>query len=94
MIECVAQGATFRVHWGWVMFLLGYNMSVASAVGFIALGGAAAEIGIVMLVYLEHSVASRKTKGQLQTERDLTQAIVDGGAGRPLTSSCSERDSR
>ena len=66
----------------WLMFLLGYNMSVASAVGFIALGGVAAEIGIVMLVYLNHSVTSRKTKGQLQTERDLTQAILEGAALR------------
>ena len=66
----------------WLMFLLGYNMSVASAVGFIALGGVAAEIGIVMLVYLNHSVTSRKTKGQLQTEHDLTQAILEGAALR------------
>jgi Cu(I)/Ag(I) efflux system membrane protein CusA/SilA len=66
----------------WLMFLLGYNMSVASAVGFIALGGVAAEIGILMLVYVNHSVVARKTKGQLQTERDLTQAILDGAALR------------
>jgi len=66
----------------WLMFLLGYDMSVASAVGFIALGGVAAEIGIVMLVYLNHSVATRRTNCQLQTERDLTQAILGGAALR------------
>ena len=48
----------------WLMFLLGYNMSVASAVGFIALGGVAAEIGIVMLVYLNQAVAARSAGGR------------------------------
>jgi len=36
----------------WLMYVLGYNMSIASAVGFIALAGVAAEIGVVMLVYV------------------------------------------
>ena len=66
----------------WLMFLLGYNMSVASAVGFIALGGVAAEIGIVMLVYLNHSVAIRRANGRLQSDHDLTQAILEGAALR------------
>lgn len=66
----------------WLMFLLGYNMSVASAVGFIALSGVAAEIGIVMLVYLNHSVAAKRAGNALQTDGDLTQAIQDGAARR------------
>jgi Cu(I)/Ag(I) efflux system membrane protein CusA/SilA len=66
----------------WLMYLLGYNMSVASAVGFIALGGVAAEIGIVMMVYLNHAVAARAASGHLNDERDLDQAIVEGAALR------------
>jgi Cu(I)/Ag(I) efflux system membrane protein CusA/SilA len=66
----------------WLMYLLGYNMSVASAVGFIALGGVAAEIGIVMIVYLNHAVAARAASGHLNDQRDLDQAIVEGAALR------------
>jgi len=66
----------------WLMFLLGYNMSVASAVGFIALGGVAAEIGVVMLIYLNHSLAAHATAGRLNDEQDLIQAIIEGAALR------------
>jgi len=66
----------------WLMFLLDYNLSVASAVGFIALGGVAAEIGIVMLVYLNHAVAARVADGRLNDQRDLDQAIIEGAALR------------
>jgi Cu(I)/Ag(I) efflux system membrane protein CusA/SilA len=45
----------------WLMYLLGYNMSVAVGVGFIALAGVAAETGVVMLVYLD--ISYRKFKG-------------------------------
>jgi copper/silver efflux system protein len=64
------------------MFLLGYNMSIASAVGFIALGGVAAEIGIVMVVYLNQSVLGHASKGELQNESQLLKAIVEGAALR------------
>ena len=66
----------------WLMYFLGYNMSVASAVGFIALAGVAAEIGIVMLVYLNHAVATRIAHGRLNDEHDLDQAILEGAALR------------
>jgi len=66
----------------WLMYLLGYNMSIASAVGFIALGGVAAEIGVVMLVYVNHAVTSHAADGQLRSERELVQAIVEGAALR------------
>jgi Cu(I)/Ag(I) efflux system membrane protein CusA/SilA len=66
----------------WFMFLLGYNMSIASAVGFIALGGVAAEIGIVMVVYLNQAVAARRAEGGLNDERNLPQAIIEGAALR------------
>jgi len=66
----------------WLMFLLGYNMSIASAVGFIALGGVAAEIGVVMVIYLDQAVAARAANGRLNNEQDLTQAIIEGAALR------------
>jgi copper/silver efflux system protein len=66
----------------WLMFLLGYNLSVASAIGFIALGGVAAEIGVIMLVYVNDAVAAREEAGCLRDERDLSQAIIDGAALR------------
>jgi Cu(I)/Ag(I) efflux system membrane protein CusA/SilA len=66
----------------WLMYLLGYNLSVAAAVGFIALGGVAAEIGIVMVLYLNQAVADRRTGGQLNDQHDLHQAIFAGAALR------------
>ena len=66
----------------WLMFLLGYNLSVASAVGFIALGGVATEIGVVMLIYLNQAVADRTTDGRLNNETQLVQAIIEGAALR------------
>ncbi|GAC1690682.1 MAG: CusA/CzcA family heavy metal efflux RND transporter [Candidatus Dormibacteraceae bacterium] len=66
----------------WLMFLLGYNMSIASAVGFVALGGVAAEIGVVMVIYLDQAVAARAAQGQLNDEQDFSQAIIEGAALR------------
>ncbi len=66
----------------WLMFLLGYNMSIASAVGFIALGGVAAEIGVVMLVYLNQAVAERVARAPLANEEERVAAIVEGAALR------------
>ena len=49
----------------WYMYLLGYNMSVAVMVGFIALAGVAAETGVVMIIYLDHAFeAKKREKGQ------------------------------
>jgi len=66
----------------WLMYLLGYNMSIASAVGFIALGGVAAEIGVVMLVYLNQAISARAAAGRLNNEEEIAQAIVEGAALR------------
>jgi Cu(I)/Ag(I) efflux system membrane protein CusA/SilA len=66
----------------WLLYLLGYNMSIASAVGFIALGGVAAEIGVVMLVYVNQAVAAHEAKGPLDDEWDFRDAIVEGAALR------------
>jgi Cu(I)/Ag(I) efflux system membrane protein CusA/SilA len=66
----------------WLMYLLGYNMSIASAVGFIALGGVAAEIGVVMLVYVNQAVALHSKQGRLADRAQLAEAIVEGAALR------------
>jgi Cu(I)/Ag(I) efflux system membrane protein CusA/SilA len=66
----------------WLIYLLGYNLSVASAVGFIALGGVAAEIGVVMLVYINQALAARAAEAPISNERDLALAIVSGAALR------------
>jgi Cu(I)/Ag(I) efflux system membrane protein CusA/SilA len=66
----------------WLMYLLGYNMSIASAVGFIALGGVASEIGVVMLVYINQAVAARVAEGKLNDRDELIQGIVEGAALR------------
>ncbi len=66
----------------WLMFFSGYNMSVAVAVGFIALAGLAAETGVVMLVYLDEAFARFKAKGRMNTWGDLKQAISEGAVER------------
>ena len=48
----------------WFLYLQGYNLSIATGVGFIALAGVAAEFGVVMLLYLKHAVAERQARGR------------------------------
>jgi len=70
----------------WLMWWLGFNMSVAVAVGFIALAGVAAETGVVMLIYLDQAMkevkASRAAQGRVFTRADLYQAIMIGAVER------------
>ncbi len=66
----------------WLMTLLSYDMSVASAVGFIALAGVASEIGVVMLVYINAAIERRRLDGRLDDQHALAEAIVDGAALR------------
>jgi Cu(I)/Ag(I) efflux system membrane protein CusA/SilA len=66
----------------WLMFLLGYHMSIASAVGFIALAGVAAEFGVVMLVYLRQAVEARQAAGPPLGFEDLKLAIDEGAVLR------------
>ena len=66
----------------WLMDFLGYDMSIASAVGFIALAGVASEIGVVMLMYINHAIDARRAAGALTGRRALAEAIVDGAALR------------
>src|SRR5258708_38913338 len=57
-------------------------MSIAPAVGFIALGGVAGEIGVVMLVYLNQALAAHAAQERLNDESDLARAVVGGAALR------------
>jgi copper/silver efflux system protein len=66
----------------WLLFLLGYNLSIASAIGFIALAGVAAEFGVIMLIYLDHAIAKRRTANQFHTVTDLIEAIEEGAVLR------------
>jgi Cu(I)/Ag(I) efflux system membrane protein CusA/SilA len=66
----------------WYMYLLGYNMSVAVMVGFIALAGVAAEIGVVMIIYLDHAFGARQKENPRLSSRDLHEAIMEGAAER------------
>jgi Cu(I)/Ag(I) efflux system membrane protein CusA/SilA len=70
----------------WLMWWMGFNMSVAVAVGFIALAGVAAETGVIMLVYLDHALAEiqiqREREGRFLTRDDLRQAIMIGAVER------------
>ncbi len=62
----------------WILYLLGYNLSIAVWVGFIALAGVDAETGIVMLIYLKHAYERRKEEGKMNTCEDLREAIIEG----------------
>jgi len=66
----------------WLMLILGYDLSVASAVGFVALGGVSAEIGVVMLVYLNQAVQARRSGAGPNGESELLEAIIEGAALR------------
>jgi copper/silver efflux system protein len=70
----------------WLMYLMGFNISVAVAVGFIALAGVAAETGVVMLIYLDHafSATARHCREQRRslTAQDLRAAIIEGAVER------------
>lgn len=66
----------------WFLYLLGYNLSVATGVGFIALAGVAAEFGVVMLLYLKQAAAERQEHGMTLSTHVLDQAIRQGAVLR------------
>jgi Cu(I)/Ag(I) efflux system membrane protein CusA/SilA len=66
----------------WAMWLLDYNLSIAVAVGFIALAGVAAETGVVMLLYLDHAWEDITRDGRTPTRAELVQAIEYGAVNR------------
>ncbi|UKS49340.1 efflux RND transporter permease subunit [Klebsiella michiganensis] len=63
----------------WLLWLLGYNLSVAAAVGFIALAGVAAEFGVIMVLYLNQAIAKRRSE---LNDRALNEAIHEGAVLR------------
>jgi copper/silver efflux system protein len=70
----------------WLMWLLGYNLSVAAAVGFIALAGVAAETGVIMLIYLDHAWVAVQAKCRAENRpaeaADLYAAVMEGAVER------------
>jgi Cu(I)/Ag(I) efflux system membrane protein CusA/SilA len=66
----------------WAMWLLNYNLSIAVAVGFIALAGVAAETGVVMLLYLDHAWEDVTRNGRKPTLAELVGAIEHGAVNR------------
>ncbi len=65
----------------WLLYLLGYNLSVAGAIGFIALAGVSAEFGVIMLLYLKHAWEARLAAGQTD-DAALLDAIREGAVQR------------
>lgn len=66
----------------WFLYAMGFNMSIATGVGFIALAGVAAEFGVVMLLYLRHAVEAREKAGLPLTPEVLDDAIREGAVLR------------
>ncbi len=70
----------------WLLYLLGYDLSVAVGVGFIALAGVAVEIGVVMLVYLNQAIrqhiATAEAESRALTIEDVEEAVIDGAVLR------------
>ncbi|MGL4473119.1 MAG: efflux RND transporter permease subunit [Shewanella sp.] len=66
----------------WLLYLLDYNMSVAVAVGMIALAGVAAEFGVVMLIYLNNAIKQHQAEGKYNTVNDLKAALMEGAVMR------------
>jgi Cu(I)/Ag(I) efflux system membrane protein CusA/SilA len=65
----------------WFLYLLDYDLSVATGVGFIALAGVAAEFGVIMLLYLKQAWAEREAAGE-RSEQALLAAIRQGAVQR------------
>ena len=67
----------------WLVWLLGYNISVAVAVGFIALAGVSAEIGVLVMTFIDQAIAKRRSKtGGALTPDDIQQAVASGTTQR------------
>ncbi|MFZ3092117.1 MAG: efflux RND transporter permease subunit [Nitrospirota bacterium] len=71
----------------WILYFLGYNISIAVVVGFIALAGLDAETGVVMLIYLDHAYKDKeaRVKGQgsgVMTMKDIYEAVMEGAVNR------------
>ena len=83
----VMLSLTFSLVGGfWLLLYLGFNLSVAVAVGFIALAGVAAESGVIMLIYLDAALTEQRELAQREcrafTRADLNAAIMEGAVNR------------
>ncbi|MGH7466062.1 MAG: efflux RND transporter permease subunit, partial [Longimicrobiales bacterium] len=65
-----------------LMWLLDYNMSVATAIGFISLAGLAAETGVIMLIYLDHAYRDRRAENRMHNRDDVDAAVTYGAVER------------
>ena len=66
----------------WLLSALNYNLSVAVAVGMIAVAGLAVELGLLMMLYLDLSWRQHAQDGALESQQDLTDAITEGASQR------------
>ena len=66
----------------WLMYILNYDFSVAVDVGFIALAGVTAEIGVIMLTYLDQAYEARLISGKMRNKSDLAQSVFEGTSMR------------
>ncbi|MFQ5570492.1 MAG: efflux RND transporter permease subunit [Rhodothermales bacterium] len=66
----------------WLLYVMDYDLSVAVGVGFIALAGVAAEIGVIMLTYLDHAYQDKLMRGEMRSLEDLKEAVFKGTAQR------------
>jgi Cu(I)/Ag(I) efflux system membrane protein CusA/SilA len=66
----------------WLMWLLDYNLSIATGIGFIALAGVAAETGVVMLIYLDQAYHERRVHGLLRGRAEVDAAVEHGAVER------------
>ncbi len=66
----------------WLLYLMGYQLSVATGVGFIALAGVAAEFGVIMLLYLKHALRDRLADGAVVSREVVDDAIREGAVQR------------
>ena len=66
----------------WLLYLLGYNLSIAVAVGLIALAGVDAETGVVMLLYLDLAYKKWKDEGRINSAKDLEDSVIEGAVKR------------
>ncbi len=66
----------------WLLYVLDYHLSVAVGIGFIALAGVAAETGVIMLVYLNQAYREKRMQGQMNSLKDLYDAIIVGAVDR------------
>ena len=66
----------------WLLYLLNYNLSIAVWVGVIALAGLGAELGVIMLLYLDNAYEDFRKRGILKNRNDLADAVYHGAVKR------------